>query len=286
MGGAQIQTDWLDTDYKEFTIPKELGAKLNRHALHIWPRGTHMMMALPNVAGDFTVTLYLPRTDHEWAFETLRSENEINRLFESQFSDAVELLPNYLEEFKNNPQGRLGTVRASTWIYENSFCLIGDAAHAIVPFFGQGMNLGFEDCAVLAKILNQSPTNWAHTLQQFDSTQRPNANAIADMALDNFIEMRDRVGQLRFQLKKKIEARIEHEFPTLYRSRYGMVTYTLIPYALAQKAGVIQNEILDELAQTATSGDDVNLEQARQLIEETLTPFYQKYGLTTARFEP
>ncbi len=296
-GATQVQTDWLDTDYKELAIPKDLGAKMDLHALHIWPRGTHMMMALPNTAGDFTVTLYLPRAHHEWSFENLRTEADIKKLFQSQFSDALDLIPNYLEDFMKNPQGRLGTVRASTWIYEDSFCLIGDAAHAIVPFFGQGMNLGFEDCTTLATILDRAPKNnqqnnlknknlWAHALNEFDSIQRPNANAIADMALDNFIEMRDRVGQAQFQLKKKIEARIEHEFPELYRSRYAMVTYTLIPYKLAQEAGRIQSEILEELALTATSSDDVDLKVARNLIEQKLTPFYQKHGLTTARFAP
>ncbi len=284
-GHIDVRTDWLDTDYKELVIPKERGGELRQNALHIWPRGNHMMMALPNIEGDFTVTLYLPRSGHEYAFDQMRSEADVSRLFESQFSDAIHLIPDYKKDFFANPQGQLGTIRASTWVYKDSVCLIGDAAHAIVPFFGQGMNLGFEDCVELMNVLDGEPSISA-ALKKFNYTQRPNAEAIADMALENFIEMRDRVGQADFQLKKKIEARIEREWPQLYRSRYGMITYTLTPYKLAEEAGRIQNEILDELARTATADGGFDRAKAHDLLENRLKPFCQKNQVSTKRFEP
>ncbi|MES3036695.1 MAG: NAD(P)/FAD-dependent oxidoreductase, partial [Bdellovibrionota bacterium] len=183
-------TEWLEADYKELTLPLGRDGKpqLQTNALHIWPRGDHMMMALANKDGSFTVTLYLPKS----SFSKLKTEDQVAKLFNEEFSDSIPLMKNYINEFMTHPQGTLGTVRTEQWVFDGSIALMGDAAHAIVPFFGQGMNSGFEDCTTLAELLdlhNDHP-NWKSILKSYELIQKPNANAIAEMALENWVEMR------------------------------------------------------------------------------------------------
>lgn len=279
-------TDWLTSGYKELYMPNPpVGhARFEENSLHIWPRGTHMLMGLANRDSSFTMTLYLPNSGAQYSLESLNSESQIRDFFENEFASAVPLMPDYLRNFQQNPAGMLGTVKMNKWIHRDSIALMGDAAHAIVPFFGQGMNLGFEDCTCLLQLLTEHNGNWETALTAYDRQQRPNANAIAEMALENFVEMRDKVADPKFQFNKKIEALIEKEFPELYRSRYGMITYTLIPYAVAQEAGVRQNQFLNTLAQGFTDPEQLELSKVKKLLMTDFYPWLKAKGYTTESF--
>lgn len=270
---SEIST-WISADYKELFMPAP--NDLDKRSLHIWPRGSHMMMALANLDGSQTVTLYLPKTGPV-SFETIKTRLEIEAFFKNEYPDAIPLMPDYVSEFENNPQGALGTVRCSNWIFKDSVALMGDAAHAIVPFFGQGMNSGFEDCTNMLKILDRHPGDWGRSFAEYDKTQRPNANAIADMAIENWHEMSEKVGDPKFQLRKKAEALVEKNFPHIFKSRYGMVTYTLIPYELVQKAGRLQDEIFAELLSGVNSIDEVSVQKAEQLLKAKYVPFVSQF---------
>lgn len=269
--------EWLDADYKELTLP--LGSngepQLRTNALHIWPRGSHMMMGLANRDGSFTMTTYFPKASSvngssAWSFDKIKKPDDVKKLFQEDFADAIPMMPNFSSEFMEHPQGALGTIRCKKWVFNDSIALMGDAAHAIVPFFGQGMNLGFEDCTTLLDLFDKNGSDWSKILNQFDQIQRPNANAIADMALENWVEMRDKVADNQFLLRKKIEGILEQKFPKLYKSRYGMITYTLIPYSTAQKVGIFQMKMLDELTEGISSIDQISWEKAESLIKKYL----------------
>ncbi len=267
------KTEWLNADYKELFLPKP--NSLDKKALHIWPRGSHMMMALANLDGSFTMTLYLPKKGPV-SFENVQTESQIQKLFETEYPDSVPLMPDYKQDFLNHPQGTLGTIRCSNWVYQDSVCLMGDAAHAIVPFFGQGMNSGFEDCTNFLSILNEQKS-WADTLKLYNQTQPQNANAIADMALENWVEMSEKVGDPKFLLRKKVEAILEKNYPSIFKSRYGMVTYTRIPYHLVQKAGRAQEALFQELCRDLKTVDDLSLSQAEHLLKTQYVPFLKQY---------
>jgi kynurenine 3-monooxygenase len=277
-------TEWLEADYKELTLPlgNDGKSQLETRALHIWPRGDHMMMALANRDGSFTVTMYLPKA----RFADLGSASSVEALFKAEFNDAIPLMKNYVSEFLTHPQGTLGTVRSSRWVFDGSVALMGDAAHAIVPFFGQGMNCGFEDCTTLFKLLEgqsrpEDKHDWPRILSEYERIQKPNADAIADMALENWVEMRDKVGDQAFLLRKKVDGALEAKHPGLYKSRYGLITYTLVPYAVAQKAGIVQNHLLDELIGDAKSLNDISWQKADELLGTIWEPFARANGLTT-----
>jgi kynurenine 3-monooxygenase len=274
-------TEFLEADYKELTLPARSDGSypLDPNSLHIWPRGTHMMMALANPDGSFTVTAYLPKSGAPISFEKIRSASDVESLFKSEFMDAMDLMPDHQMEFLENPQGRLGTVRCQKWAYGDSVLLIGDAAHAIVPFFGQGMNLGFEDCVLLMDLFEKNEGRWEKIFKDFESQQIPNAMAIADMALENWTEMKEKVGDQKFLLRKKVEAEIEAKFPDLYKPRYGIITYTQVPYALAKEAGRIQNEILNQICDSISDIQEVNWDLAKNLIVSQFRPFVLKHNL-------
>ena len=256
--------------YKEMLMSARQDGEypIDETALHIWPRGQEMLMGLPNRDGSFTMTLFMPKRQ----FALLDTPSKLREHFRCQYPDVIPLIPHYLDQYMANPLGSFSTVHLSPWIYEDRVCLLGDAAHAIVPFFGQGLNCGLEDCAVLYDLWHRHH-NWPKVLTQFDQIQRPNGEAIATMAIENYREMAERVGNERFLLRKQIEHKIEAHFPQLYRSRYGMVIYTLIPYRLAQAAGEIQEEILEELLQDTGHIEELDLARAKVLIEDKLTPF-------------
>lgn len=234
--------------YKELTIPAKDGKhQIANNALHIWPRESFMMIALPNLDGSFTCTLFAP-FEGENGFDNLTNETEVSAYFNKHFPDAIALMPSLTEDFFEHPTGSLVTVRCFPWKV-NNVCLIGDAAHAIVPFYGQGMNCGFEDVRVLDELLDAHQNDWNKTLDAFQHSRKPNADAIADLALYNFIEMRDLSGRDDFQLRLKIEKRIAEAFPTKFQTLYSMVTFNQTPYSEAQASGKKQGKLLDEIMQ-------------------------------------
>lgn len=271
---AKYKVDPLGVDYKEFLMPSTSTGEyaIDKKALHIWPRGKHFLMALPNLDGSFTMTLYMPA---DW-YEKFNTPDLVENYFRENYADALSLMPNLLEEYQKNPQGFLGTVRLSDWTYGDSVALLGDAAHAIVPFFGQGMNCGMSDVEFFRSHADQ---DWKTQLKTYSDQQKPNGNAIADLSLENFVEMSEKVGDDKFLFKKKIESILETNFPDKYRSRYGLTVYTLTPYHIAQAAGEIQQELISELIRDIDSIEDLCLEKAEKLIDGMLTPWYKSRGV-------
>lgn len=239
--------NYLNHGYKELEIPANLSGKhqISKGHLHIWPRGDFMLIALPNMDGSFTVTLFLSYDEGEYNFENLTSEEKITEFFEKEFPDALALIPNIKEEFINNPTGPLGTIKCSPWSYKNKTLLIGDSSHAIVPFYGQGMNASFEDVFVLDEILNQDLRDWKTVFKTYQKTRKKDTDAIADLAIDNFHEMKDHVANPLFKEKRKIEMDLEKTFPKQYSSKYSLVTFNEnIGYNEAMKRGRAQDKAL------------------------------------------
>jgi kynurenine 3-monooxygenase len=271
--GFESSETYLEYGYKELTLPATADGSfaMEKNALHIWPRGTFMLIALPNLDGTFTCTLFLP-FEGENSFSHLDHPVAINTFFEEFFPDALGKLPDLHEQFFENPTGNMVTVRCSPWNRGGKALLLGDASHAIVPFFGQGMNCGFEDVTLLDERLAQAPSDWDALFSEFSLERKSDADAIADMALENFVEMRDKVGNPRFVLEKEVEKVLQKQFPREYFSRYRLVTFTRVPYHLAFKAGQIEDEILAELCQGIQRAEEVDLLKAGRLISERLTP--------------
>jgi kynurenine 3-monooxygenase len=237
---------YIEHGYKELHIPAGVAGsfQMEKNALHIWPRESYMLIALPNPDGSFTLTLFFPFTG-ETSFETLSSKENVNNFFKSVFPDAYSLMPLLVEEFFHNPTSSLVTMRCFPWV-RNKTLLIGDAAHAIVPFYGQGMNAGFEDCRVLNQLLDQFADDWDQVLPSFQEIRKPNADAIAKLALDNFVEMRDLVNDADFILRKKIESKLHELFPEKWIPLYSMVTFhENIPYSVAYETGQKQKRIME-----------------------------------------
>lgn len=257
--------------YKELSFhPNEKGEwKIAANALHIWPRGGFMLIALPNLDGSFTVTLFYPAVGQN-SFEQLDNPERVRAFFQREFPDALELMPHLAEEFFTNPTGELVTVKCSPWHFEGKCALVGDAAHAVVPFYGQGMNAAFEDCTVLNSLI-ELDGDWEATFAAYSEARVANGQAIADLAVDNYIEMRDSVGNSAWRFRKEIEHTLEKAFPESYISKYEMVSFTRLPYAEALRRGKINEEILHALALKTTDPKDLDLDFAKQLIEEKLT---------------
>jgi kynurenine 3-monooxygenase len=239
------------------------------HALHIWPRGGFMLIALPNTDGSFTATLFLAKQG-EHSFASLKTPDAVSDFFAREFADTVPLIPNLLTEFFQHPQGQLGTVHTTPWYVGGKVLLLGDAAHAIVPFHGQGMNAAFEDCTAFDELLDQHD-DWEQLFTAFDRARRPNAAAIAEMALENYVEMRDTVRDARFERYKALSVELERRFPDRFIPRYSMVMFhPEISYADALHRGRVQSEILAELDAGALAGEAPDSEWVRALIEARL----------------
>jgi kynurenine 3-monooxygenase len=265
--------EYLDYGYKELTIPAGSGGEhlVETHALHIWPRGNHMLIALPNIDGTFACILFLPFEGAE-SFSSLTMQAEVARFFESRFSDAVALMPQLADNYFSNPTGAMVTIKCSPWHVEGKALLLGDAAHAIVPFFGQGINSGFEDCTCLVELIDQHGADWAHVFAEFEKERKVNTDAIADMAIENFTEMRDRVADARFLLRKKVELALEAKYPQLFVPKYAMVTFHRIPYSVALARGIVQERMLAELCGSIHRVEDLDWDKADGLIRRDLTP--------------
>jgi kynurenine 3-monooxygenase len=241
----EYDESYLAHGYKELTIPPGANGswQMEKNALHIWPRRSFMMIALPNPDGSFTCTLF-------WEFEgprsfaTTKTDDDVRRFFEEEFPDAVQLMPNLLEDFKTNPTGSLMTIRCAPWFYSDKVCLVGDAAHAVVPFYGQGMNAAFEDCVVLDECLTRFTEDRQRAFAEYFERRKVNADALADLALGNFIEMRDKTASKTFRAKKKLDHFLEAALPGIYLPLYAMVTFTRIPYAEAERRARIQDAIV------------------------------------------
>jgi kynurenine 3-monooxygenase len=239
---------YLEYGYKELTIPAgdQNTHLFEKNALHIWPRKSFMLIALPNPDGSFTCTLFLPFEGTN-SFENLKDNHSIKNFFEINFPDALGLIPDLTDQFASNPTSSLVTVQCYPWVYKNKYVLMGDAAHAIVPFYGQGMNAGFEDCTVLDEIVTEFPGDFKSALQKFKKERKPNTDAIAELALRNFVEMRDLVIDDRFLLRKKIEAKLHKLFPVDWIPLYTMVTFSDMDYAEALLLGKIQDRLMEEV---------------------------------------
>ncbi|MFZ0501046.1 MAG: FAD-dependent monooxygenase [Steroidobacteraceae bacterium] len=270
-GLVAVREDRLDHDYKELTIPAAGDGRhvMEPHALHIWPRGGFMLIALPNSDGSFTATLFLARNGAD-SFDTLNGSDRISALFQRQFPDAMRLMPRLIEEFSSHPQGQLGTVYTQPWHLGGQLLLLGDAAHAVVPFHGQGMNAAFEDCIVLDSLLDQHDS-WDALFTDFERSRVPNTNAIARMALENYVEMRDTVRDPGYLRRKALATELERRFPERFIPRYSMVMFhPEISYAEALRRGQIQQGILQELDARSASGEP-DFDWARKLIADRLT---------------
>jgi kynurenine 3-monooxygenase len=264
---------YLDYGYKELTIPSASDGKhaLETHALHIWPRGNFMLIALPNIDGTFACILFLPLEGDD-SFAQLTSSSSVMDFFRSNFPDTTPLMPNLAENFFTNPTGGMVTIKCSPWHVEGRCLLVGDAAHAIVPFFGQGINCGFEDCTYLLELLDRYGADWKRVFTEFEAARKINTDAIADLAVENFVEMRDRVADPRFLFRKKVELALEGRYPRRFVPKYAMVTFHRIPYAVAMKRGIVQDGMLAELCDGIERVEDLDWKKADRMIRSELTP--------------
>ena len=269
--GVQVREDILPHGYKELTIPVGPGGRhrMEKEALHIWPRGGYMLIALPNLDGSFTVTLFLAREGTP-SFAGLEAPGALQKFFATDFPDALELIPGLAEEFHVHPTGMMGTVHSASWHVGGHALLLGDAAHAIVPFHGQGMNCAFEDCLALDECIERSGPDWERVFAGFERLRRPDAEAIATMALENYVEMRDAVRDPKFQLQKQLGFLLEERHPGVFVPRYSMVMFHHLPYSQAQQRGSIQQRILDTLTDRNTDLADVDLARADALVQAEL----------------
>src|SRR5436190_720155 len=245
ISGFKYDESYLPHGYKELTIPPAPDGswRMEKEALHIWPRKSFMMIALPNPDGSFTCTLFWefkgPRS-----FASTKTDDQIRPFFEEEFPDAVPLMPSLLDEFKTNPTGSLVTIRCAPWFYKDKIALVGDAAHAVVPFYGQGMNAAFEDCVVLDKCLAEFPEDRQRAFADYFARRKENTEALANLAVQNFIEMRDKTASKAFRAKRKLDHLLEGLLPGIYLPLYTMVTFTRIPYSAGARRARLQNRIV------------------------------------------
>ncbi|WGF94099.1 FAD-dependent oxidoreductase [Aequorivita marisscotiae] len=269
---------WLSHGYKELEIPatENGGYRTYKNALHIWPRGEDMLIALPNLDGSFTVTLFLPYENSDYCFANLTTPEMVYEYFNKEFPDVVEMIPNLADEFFTNPIGQLGTVKCSPWHSFGKILLMGDAAHAIVPFYGQGMNASFEDVVVFDEVLSslQQPlqkkeVDWNIVFSEYEKRRKKDADAIADLAVDNFHEMKEHTAMEIFQRKRKLETVFEAEFPEEYYSKYSLVTFKeSISYSEALKRGRAQDKAILNLLDDGKISEEMSLKEKLELVKK------------------
>ena len=259
----------LGHGYKELTIPPlESGEfQIEPNVLHIWPRGNYMLIALPNNDCSFTCTLFFPMAGAT-SFKTVKTEKDILDLFQSQFPDAIKLMSTLVEDFQSNPTGDLASVYCKPWHFVDKALLIGDAAHAVVPFFGQGMNASFQDCSALAQLMDQIEDDWPAIFKAFSSTQVENGHAIADMAIENYLEMRDHVNDTEYKKRRNVELKLERMFPGRFIPRYSMVSFHQIPYSEVYQRGRKQFKIIDDVLKADPSGQSIDKAMVEKMLPE------------------
>ncbi len=273
-----ISQQWLGHGYKELEIAAgENGDyKTYKNALHIWPRGEDMLIALPNLNGSFTVTLFLPYKNSDYCFENLTTPEKVEEYFQKEFPDVLELIPNLTEQFFNNPIGSMGTVKCDPWHRFGKTLLMGDAAHAMVPFYGQGMNASFEDVAVFDEILElhkvellSGKVTWETIFDEYESIRKKDADAICDLAVDNFDEMKAHTGMELFQKKRKLETEFETKFPNEYSSKYSLVTFKEeLSYSEAKSLGRAQDKVILNLLHNGVLDDTLSLNEKLDLVKK------------------
>jgi len=277
----EYSQSYISQGYKELTIPAGNNGdfQIEKNALHIWPRREFMMIALPNIDGSFTCTLFL---DYEGnpSLQSLNTEETITSFFQKEFASAMPLMPTLVQDYMNNPTSSLVTVRCYPWVWNHTTALIGDAAHAIVPFFGQGMNAGFEDCVTLMDCLETANEDFSSALEDYQQRRKPNADAIADMALTNFVEMRDKVADPKFLERKKIESLVHKRYPEKFVPQYSMVSFSSkIPYSIALERGKLQDTYLDAIQKIPNVGQQLDSSEFWKEVNsilESLQPFEYK----------
>ncbi|MFY7971839.1 MAG: FAD-dependent oxidoreductase [Flavobacteriales bacterium] len=263
---------YLSHGYKELEIPANPDGthRLRPDCLHIWPRGEFMMIALPNMDGSFTCTLFIA-FEGKYSFEHLKTEDQVRAFFHEHFPDALPMMPELTQDFFANPNASLVMTKVNPWNYKDQVCLMGDAAHAIVPFYGQGMNCGFEDCTVLNQLLEKHNENWTDAFAEYSKVRKPAGDAILELALRNYIEMRDKTGDPAFLLQKKIEARFSAKYPEKWIPLYTQVTFSHIPYAEALASGDRQEAIMQKVMSRADIGEIWDSEEVEQEILAALS---------------
>lgn len=267
---------YLKHGYKELAIPPDAAGKLQleENGLHIWPRKNFMMIALPNTDGNFTCTLFLP-FEGEISFEQLGTEEKVTTFFKEHFPDAVAKMPTLIHDFFTNPTSSLITTMIEPWHYKDKSALIGDAAHAIVPFYGQGMNAGFEDCTILAGLIDKYKDDWATILKVYDDSRKPNGDSVAELALKNFIEMRDKVADAKFLERKKIEKELVKRFPEQFISVYEMVSFSHTPYKTAISCIEAQDALLGKIMDKGDFFENIEREEFSQQMGNWMTDYHQ-----------
>ncbi|MBK6818358.1 MAG: FAD-dependent monooxygenase [Bacteroidetes bacterium] len=282
---AYLKTDRYDYQqfyiphgYKELTIPAGVNNSflMEKNALHIWPRKNFMLIALPNLDGSFTCTLFFP-FEGEVSFQSIQTDEDITTFFQTYFPDVMSLIPTLLSDYKNNPTASLVTVKCYPWIYKNKNMLIGDAAHAIVPFYGQGMNAGFEDCRLLMGIIEKNDMNdWTQIFKQYQQARKPQGDAVADLALQNFIEMRDLVADPTFLKRKKIEKELGKLFPAIFNSVYEMVSFSHTPYFEAISCQQAQDRLLEKVMQAGEFEELIPTEDFKNQLNDWMNEYAEE----------
>lgn len=248
---------FLPHGYKELSITKNHSSLFKPEHLHLWPRDAFMLLGNPNYDDSITGTLFLAN-EGKHSFAELSNELKIDSFFKTFFPDAHQVMPDLIHEFKQHPTGSLSTIKCSPWYYENQCLLIGDAAHGVVPFFGQGMNSAFEDCRVLNEFLDHYHDDWQQVMPAFFQSRKPNTDAVAEMSMENYREIQSDIGNAQFNLKKQIEQELMHRYPERYISKHVLVMFSNTPYKKAKAHGTVQNELLNEISANLQSFKEVN----------------------------
>ena len=263
--------EFLEIGYKELNIPANADGthKLDKHSLHIWPRGKYMLMALPNLDGSFTCTFFMP-FEGENSFESLKTIDDVTSFFTKNLPDTIDVIPKLAEDFFKNPTSTLVTMKCFPWTFEDKIALIGDACHAIVPFYGQGMNAGFEDITVLNEMMTKYGNDWKMIFSEYQKSRKPNADAIAELSYRNFMEMSSKTADEKFLLQKKIEKHFANKYPDKWIPLYSRVTFSHRPYAEALAIGDLQDGIMKQILAIDTIEAIWDSEEVEQKMLELL----------------